>query len=168
MRGQVISGQVISGQVMRLAKAWGVAGAMLALSLLAAGAEAREPARTEQELVDRVRTAIGDRDLGAISELVNWEGAPPIRKRIVTFQINYALGRPVRSVGLEPLPDDAMREIEEAGRLKANMPITHRLRVVFDEAGEGGVAPASLFLIGKLDDAWRIALVVRAKRGGGD
>jgi hypothetical protein len=145
--------------------------AIFALAVVAGAlpAMAGEPARTEQELIDRVRAAIGDRDLGAISELVNWEGAPPIRKRIVNFQINHALGRPVKSVGLETLPGDALRDIEAQGRLKANMPVTHRLRVIYDEPAENGASPpASVFLIGQQEGAYRIALVVRAKRGGGD
>jgi hypothetical protein len=146
----------------------GMTAAMAALALMAVAAAsasiAGEPVRTEQELVDRVRAAIGGRDLGAISELVNWEGAAPIRRRIVTFQINQALGRPIRSVGLEPLPGDAFRDIEAEGRLKANMPVSHRLRVVFDEPG--APPPASLFLIGRVDGAYRIALVVKSTHDG--
>jgi hypothetical protein len=154
-------------------KARGSAGRlMLAASFIAlagvSSADAREPVRTEQELIERVRAAIGDKDLDSISELVNWEGAAPIRRRIVTFQINYALGRPVKSVGLEPLPEAALQEVEAQGRLRANMPVSHRLRVVFDEPGESGSQPASVFLIGKIDGAYRIALVVRKKRGGED
>jgi hypothetical protein len=129
---------------------------------------ALEPVKTEDALIERVRSAMAGRDLEAISELINWQGAPPIRRRIVTFQINYGLGRPIKSILLEPLPEDALRAVEARGTLKANMPVTHRLRVVFDEAGEGGAPPSSVFLIGKLDGAFRIALVVRAKPPGAD
>jgi hypothetical protein len=114
----------------------------LAVAGVAGAAHALEPVETEEALIARIRSAFAGRDLEAIAELVNWQGAPPIRRRIVNFQINYGLGRPIRSVGLEPLPENALREVEARGTLKANMPVTHRLRVV------------------------RIALVVRAKRSG--
>ena len=102
-------------------------------------ASAREPPKTEQELVDRVRAAIAERDLDSLSELINWEGAATIKRRIVNFQIRYGLGRPVRSIALEPFPEGGLREIEARGTLKANMPVSHRLRVVFDEPGENGI-----------------------------
>jgi hypothetical protein len=145
-----------------------LAGLLLATSITAliavSPASAREPPKTEQELVDRVRAAIAERDLDSMSELINWEGAATIKRRIVNFQVRYGLGRPVRSIALEPFPEGGLREIEARGTLKANMPVSHRLRVVFDESGENGIAPASIFLIGKIGDEFRIALVVQVKR----
>lgn len=137
--------------------------ASLAALVTATSVSAREPPRTEQELIERVRTAITARDLDAISELINWDGAATMKRRIVNFQVRYSLGRPIRSVVLEPFPEGGLREIEARGTLKANMPVTHRLRIVFDDAGDDGVEPASVFLIGKTDDGFRIALIVQAK-----
>lgn len=137
--------------------------ASLAALVTATSVSAGEPPRTEQELIDRVRTAITARDLDAISELINWDGAATMKRRIVNFQVRYSLGRPIRSVVLEPFPEGGLREIEARGTLKANMPVTHRLRIVFDDAGDDGVQPASVFLIGKTDDGFRIALIVQAK-----
>jgi hypothetical protein len=62
-------------------------------------------------------------------------------------------------------PPDGLREVEADGKLKANMPVSHQLRVVFDEPdGEHVQAPTEVFPIGKSADAFRIALVVRARR----
>jgi hypothetical protein len=149
-----------------------LAGFLFATTLVAltaaAPASAREPPRTELELIDRVRTAIAERDLASLSELINWDGAATIKRRIVNFQVRHGLGRPVRSIVLEPFPQGGLREIEAGGRLKANMPVSHRLRIVFDEPGENGVRPASIFLVGKMGDGFMIALVVRAKRSDDD
>lgn len=136
----------------------------LVLSTLGPSAQGREPPRTEEELVSVVRTALTSRDLAAFEELINWEGASVMRRRMTTFQLRSGFGRPIRSIGLEPFPADGLRELESGGTLKANMPITQRLRVVFDEPpGESGRPPTSLFLVGKEDDAYRIGLVVAAK-----
>ena len=137
--------------------------ASLAALVTATSVSAGAPPRTEQELIERVRTAITARDLDAISELINWDGAATMKRRIVNFQVRYSLGRPIRSVVLEPFPEGGLREIEAQGTLKANMPVTHRLRIVFDDAGDDSVQPASVFLIGKTDDGFRIALIVQAK-----
>ena len=43
------------------------------------------------------------------------------------------VGRPIRSITLEPFPADGFKEIEDRGTLRPNMPVTQQLRVVFDE-----------------------------------
>ncbi len=162
----------MAGTIVAKLKAGRVVTTILAVSfatfVTAADVSASEPPRTEQELIDRVRTAITGHDLDAISELINWDGAATMKRRIVNFQVRYSLGRPIRSVVLEPFPEGGLLEIEARGTLKANMPITHRLRIVFDDAGDDGVQPASIFLIGKTADGFRIALIVQTKRPGGD
>ena len=48
-------------------------------------------------------------------------------------------------------------------QVRVNMPVTHRVRVTFDEPPleKTGRQPTSVFLVGKQDGAYRIALVVR-------
>jgi predicted exporter len=146
----------------------------LAVALAAAGAEAADLPRTEEELVRQVRAALVAGDMAAFEELINWEGARGVKRRIVAFQVRHGFGRTIRSVALEPFPADALRDVEARGTLKANMPVTHRLRVVFDEppaagAAEAGAPPTDLFLVGKAaDGAFRIALVVRDERAADD
>jgi hypothetical protein len=146
-------------------------GLAAALAVSAAGAEAADLPRTEEELVRQVRAALVGRDIAAFEELINWEGARGVKRRIVAFQVRHGFGRPIRSVALEPFPADGLRDVEARGTLKANMPVSHRLRVVFDEppAAEGAGPPTDLFLVGKAaDGAFRIALVVRDERAADD
>jgi hypothetical protein len=121
--------------------------------------------RTEDELVAMVRTAIDQRDLATFERLINWQGASPIKRRVVGFEVRHSLGRKVRSIALEPFPEDGLREAEARGTLAMNMPVTERLRVVYDEPPlENGALPTAIFLVGKQDDAYRIALMVRRQR----
>ena len=70
-----------------------------------------------------------------------------------SYQIRSTFGRPIRSITLEPFPADGLKEAESRGTQKANMTVSHRLRVIFDEP------PTDVFLIGKDQDVYRIALV---------
>ena len=117
-------------------------------------------------VVGAVRTALESRDFEAFDEeLVNWEGASEMRRRAVSFQLRHGFGRPIRSIGLEPFPEDGFRVIEERGTMKPNMPVSQQLRVVFDEPDTAyGKPPTALFLIGQQDDAYKIALVVPTKQ----
>jgi hypothetical protein len=121
---------------------------------------------SEQELVSAVRTAIAERDMSRFEELINWEGASEIKRRIVGFEVRRGFGRPIRSISLEPFPENGLRDMEARGMLKANMPVSHQLRVIYDEPPmEGyGTPPTSVFLIGREGDGFRIALVVRAEK----
>lgn len=118
---------------------------------------------TDEQLVDTVRTAIADRDLGAFEQLINWDGATKMRRRVVTFEVRHALGRPIQSITLEPFPADGLASVEARGTLKVNMPVSRQLRVVFDEPAIDGLdkSPRAVFLVGRMDDVYRIALVVR-------
>jgi hypothetical protein len=141
----------------------GTAAFALLLAGLASGGPATggELPRSEAELVETVKAALLNRDMAALEALVNWDGARPFRKRAVKAQISTALGRPIKSVALEPFPPDGLQEAESRGTLKANMPVSHQLRVVFDEpAGPSGGVPTDLFLIGRNGDDYRITLVV--------
>jgi hypothetical protein len=132
----------------------------LTLAPFGTPALARDLPKTPDELITTVSRAITDRDMAVFDDLVNWKDARKIRKRVVTYQIRTTFGRPIRSITLEPFPPDGLKEAESRGTQKANMPVSHRLRVIFDEPpGESGKPPTDVFLIGKEQDVYRIALV---------
>ncbi|MGE7417553.1 hypothetical protein [Methylobacterium tarhaniae] len=126
----------------------------------AAGSAAPLPAQADA-LVAYVTKALTDHDLPAFERLVNWTGTRAQRKRLTLYQIRSGFGRPIKAAALEPMPDDGLSEATSRGTLKANMPVTERLRVVFDEPPvEGDAAPTSVFLIGREGGTYRIALLV--------
>ena len=79
------------------------------------------------------------------------------------FQIRRGLGRPIQSISFEDFPENGLDAAKESGKLQLNMPVTHRVRVVYDESpiNDAGKRPTSVFLVGKRDDVYRIGLVVR-------
>lgn len=135
---------------------------LLAL-VLAAPIEAAELPRDPKALVATIARAIEERDYDRFEELVLWEGAGEIKRRIVAFQIRRGLGRSIRSITFEDFPKDGLAAAHASGQLALNMPVTHRVRVVYDEEpiDDNGKLPTSVFLVGKLDDVYRIGLVVR-------
>jgi hypothetical protein len=143
---------------------WLAAGSLGLCGLLAGSAVAAETAAlptTDQQLLSTVRTALEQHDLDTFNELVNWDGASKMRRRAVTYQLRYGFGRPIRSITLEPSPADQLHAMESAGRFRANMPVEQQIRVVFDEPDTSfGKPPTALFLVGKEEDGYRIALVV--------
>lgn len=142
------------------------AGLLVALGLSAGGALAEPSAlpRTQEDLVRVVKAALLGHDHETFDALINWEGAGEIKKRIVRFQIRHEFGRPIRSIAVEPFPRNGLDSLKERGTLAANMPVTHRLRIEFDEPPRpDGNPPADVFLIGQEEGAYRIALVVRSK-----
>ena len=150
---------------------WGRCLAVLAvLPLLDAGAVAATAGpSSEAELVDTVRTALVQRDQETFDALINWNGAGTIKQRVVRFQVQHGFGRPIRSIALEPLSKDALVKLEARGTLKANMPVSHRLRVEFDEPPRlDGNPPVDVFLIGKDGGVFKIALVVRIETAEDD
>ncbi|MGI9419767.1 MAG: hypothetical protein ACR2RA_18225 [Geminicoccaceae bacterium] len=124
---------------------------------------AGELPRTNDELVDRIRSAIDAKEYEPLEELVFWEGAGKIKRNIVAFEIRRGLGRKIDSITFEEFPEDGMAKIDAMDKLRVNMPVTNRVRVTFDEPpiNDGGKQPTSVFLVGKRDGAYRIALVVR-------
>ena len=125
--------------------------------------------QTEEDLVATVKAALLDRDQEVFDALINWEGAGAIKQRIVRFQIRHEFGRPIRSIRLEPFPADGLAKMEARGTLRANMDVSHRLRVEFDGPPRAdGKPPVDVFLIGREGRAYRIALVVRAETAKDD
>jgi hypothetical protein len=124
---------------------------------------AQDLPRTNEELVDTIRTAIVAKDYAPFEELVYWEGAGKIKRRIVRFEIRRGFGRKIDTIAIEDFPKDGMAKIDAMKQIRVNMPVTHRVRVTFDEPPleKTGRQPTSVFLVGKQDGAYRIALVVR-------
>lgn len=135
----------------------------LALGANSALAASGDLPKDSEALVETIREAIEARDYERFKELVFWKDAGKIKERVVAFQIRRGLGRPIRSVTFEPFPADGLKAHEDSGKLMVNMPVTNRVRVVYDEEpiDATGKLPTSVFLVGKVDDAYRIGLVVR-------
>ena len=134
------------------------------LALLSTPASAAP--RSEQELVAEVRAAIAAQDYGAFEKLVFWQGSSPRNTRSVAMQIRHGLGRPVKSVTLEPASPEVEKEVTvvPGGQpYQLNLPVTHTLHIVYaDGEGQPGQGePGAVFLIGKSDGEYRIALVVK-------
>ena len=85
------------------------------------------------------------------------------------FQLRSTFGRPIRSIELQPFPEGGLDRLGAGGTLAVNMPVSHRLRVEFDEPprADGG-APVDVFLVGRQDEGYRIALVNRARAADDD
>jgi hypothetical protein len=136
-----------------------------ALLWLPPAAAATELPTTGEELLATLRGAIESRDYERIEALVNWEGAGTIKRRVVAFQIRHGLGRPIRAIVLEPIPADGLDAVALATvGLKPNMALSERVRVVYDEppVAASGKPPASVFLVGLEDGAYRIGLVIQS------
>lgn len=137
--------------------------ACLTLTGVALSASPELP-RTDDDLVETIRNAIDKKDYERFEDLVYWEGAGKIKRRIVAFQIRRGLGRKIDSIAIEDFPENGMAGIEKLKQLRVNMPVTHRVRVTYDEPpiNDRGKPPTSVFLVGKHDGVYRIALVVRS------
>ncbi|WP_108676557.1 hypothetical protein [Acuticoccus yangtzensis] len=135
----------------------------LAAAPFGAAVLAAPPVVTETALADTIRGAIEARDYDAMEELVFWKDAGTIKKRIVAFQIRSGLGRKVASLTVEPFDQHVLDRMLADGRHTLNLPVSHIVRVVYDEPAVDatGKPPTSVFLAGRKDDAFRIALVVR-------
>lgn len=111
-------------------------------------------------IVSFVTSALRDHDEAAIERLVNWEGVRAPRKRLTLYQIRTTFGRPIKEMAVEDFPADGLSEVEARGTFKLNMPVTKRLRIVFDEeAGDSDGGPANVFLLGQKDGVYRIAVL---------
>ncbi|RAI02357.1 hypothetical protein DLJ53_13420 [Acuticoccus sediminis] len=139
----------------------------LAAAILVAAPLAAAPAelpQTEDELANAVRSAIEARDYDTFERIVFWKDAGTIKKRIVAFQIRSGLGRKVKVLTVEPFDQHKLDAMLADGRHALNLPVSHVVRVVYDEPASEttGKPPTSVFLAGRKDEAFRIALVVRA------
>ena len=141
----------------------GICALMLVLPAAAAPADLprADLPKDGEALVSMIRTAIETSDYDTFERLVLWKDAGEIKHRVVRFQLNRNLGRPIRSIAIEPFPEHGLDAAVATGKLAPNMEVTHRVRVVFDEppVAATGKPPTSVFLVGLHGDAYRIALV---------
>ena len=140
----------------------------LALGLAAIVPAVAAP-HSEAELIALVRTAIEQQDYDSIESLIFWQGSGPRNKRLVAMQIRHGLGRPVKSIKLEPAgPDIATEALQQHTDYQLNMPVTHLLRIAFsDGEGQPGQGdPGTVFLIGQSGGEYKIALVVKKPEAG--
>lgn len=137
-------------------------GATLFGVALAAGPVTAAPP-TPEALVAEVRAAIEASDLEALEQIVNWSGVSPYRKRIVTFELRHQFGRPIAEMRLEPFPAGGLDALGQTGRLAVNMPVSHRLKLIYDQPPmeQFGIPPTAVFLLGPDTDGYKVALVVR-------
>lgn len=158
--------RLISTQVRR-----GGFGLLCVLGLAVAGpvqaaqesnAAAHYPATTE-ELVATVKTAIETKNFGSIDHLVNWMGISDFKKREFSTVIRHGLGRPIAKIELEQIDDETQRNLRNIKLHKLNMQVSHILRVTYSDGEAGGVTPAAVYMIGRMADAYRIAMLVKEK-----
>ena len=135
-----------------------------ALLLAAAPAGAVEMPRTQDEVLDYIRTAIETKDYEMLREMVFWKDTGKIKKRIVRFHLARSLGRPIKSITWETFPENGFDAAVATGKLAPNMDVSHAVRVVFDEEpiNAAGKLPTAVFLVGLRKDVYRIGLVNRA------
>ncbi len=146
---------------------WGrqlyVAGLATVAVLAASSAFAAELPRDPDALVQTIRDAIESRDYERIKQIVYWQDVGNIKRRVVRFQLRRGLGRAIRSITFEDFPKGGLEGLKATGKLMPNMQITNRVRVIYDEPPIEltGKPPTYVYLVGKVDDAYRIGLVVR-------
>lgn len=119
---------------------------------------------TGDAMLSEIRTALEARNYERLAELIYWEGAGKIKKRVVRYRVRGTMGRQIKSISLSDYKKDQLDDKESInGRLRLNMPVTHKIRIVYDEPNSEvtGTTPTTVFLIGPKKDAMRIALVVR-------
>lgn len=118
---------------------------------------------TTDALVTTVKTAIETKDFGAIDRLVNWMGISDFKRREFSTVIRHGLGRPIAKIELEQIDDVTQRNLRNIKLHKLNMQVSHILRVTYADGEAGGVAPAAVYMIGRMADAYRIAMLVKEK-----
>lgn len=130
-----------------------------ALSLAAAAPA--DPPTSQEAFIAEVKQAIESGDYATMERLVLWTDVSPHKRRVIAAQIRHSLQRPVRRIELEEADIETRRELQNLRNLRLNLPVSELLRVTFDDAEPNTEAPATVFLVGKLEGAYRIALLVR-------
>lgn len=119
---------------------------------------------TADELVAQVQQAIEKGDFPAFERLVYWTDVGRFKKRVIASQIRHSLSRPIQRIQLETADDQTRRDLQSLLNLRLNLPVSDLLRVTFDDGNGEPVAPATVFMVGKLNGAYRIALLVKKKK----
>jgi hypothetical protein len=121
--------------------------------------------RSEEELRVAVRAAIEAGDFPAFERLVLWTDVSPYKRRVISAQIRHSLGRPIQKIEVEEADVETRRSLQNLRNLRLNLPVLDLLRVTYGDGVDEPVTPAAVFLVGKLDGAYRIALLVRKADG---
>lgn len=138
--------------------------ALFVLPFHAFGEDAQRPMpKTVEDLVAIVKKAVETKDFEAIDHVVNWMGISDYKRREFSTQIRHGLGRPIAKVELEQIDDETMRALRNIKLHKLNMQVSHILRVTYADGEAGGVTPAGVYLIGRMEETYRIALLVKEK-----
>lgn len=94
-----------------------------------------------------------------------WTDVSPYKRRVISAQIRHSLARPIRTIEVETADVETRRSLQNLRNLRLNLPVLDLLRVTYGDGVDEPVTPATVFLIGKLDGAYRIALLVRRADG---
>lgn len=120
-----------------------------------------DPPTSQNGLIAQMKQAIEKGDFEAIEKIVLWTDVSPYKRRVIASQIRHSLGRPIQSIVLEEADIETRRELQSLRNLRLNLPVSDLLRVTFGDADGAADEPATVFLIGKLNGAYRIALLVK-------
>lgn len=119
---------------------------------------------SQNALVSEVRKAIETGDFPTIERLVLWNDVSPFKRRVVSAQIRHSLARPIQKIEVEPADLETRRDLQNLPNLRLNLPVSDLLRVTYDDAdGASSATPATVFLIGKFEGAYRIVLLIKKK-----
>lgn len=120
-----------------------------------------DPPTSQDGLIAQVKQAIEKGDFETIEKIVLWTDVSPYKRRIIASQIRHSLGRPIHTIVLEEADVETRRDLQNLRNLRLNLPVSDLLRVTFSDAENSTEEPSTVFLIGKLDGAYRIALLVK-------
>lgn len=156
----------------RISKLGGGFGRLLALAsfgfiMVINGAVSAAPPdlpTTPDGLLAEVRQAIEHGDFPAFERLVYWTDVSRHKRRVIAAQIRHSLSRPIQNIELESADDETRRDLQSLMNLRLNLPVSDLLRVTFDDGKGDPVAPATVFMVGKLNGEYRIALLVKKKK----
>lgn len=138
-------------------------GTIIAAGRMSAAASPDLPTSPDALLVE-VRRAIEQGDFPAFERLVYWTDVSRHKRRIIAAQIRHSLSRPIQRIELESADKETRRDLQGLLDLRLNLPVSDLLRVTYDDGAGEPVAPATVFMIGKLNGAYRIALLVKKKK----
>lgn len=159
---------VLAGLRFRIGAPWGralmVPGLFVCLLVSALDARAEAYPQTPEAMLEKVAEAIRERDFEKYRELVHWKRAGRIKFNVVRYQVLRSMGRKIESITIEEVPPSTFDKLKQTPQIAFNLEPTHRVRVVYDEppSVEGSDRkPVVFHLVGKTDEGYRIALVVR-------
>ncbi len=120
---------------------------------------------TPDALLAEVRRAIEHGDFPAFERLVLWNDVSAHKRRVIAAQIRHSLSRPIQHIEMESADKETRRDLQNLLDLRLNLPVSDLIRVTYDDGADQPAAPATVFMIGKLSGAYRIALLVKKQKG---